>query len=116
MRESCSPAAGPAEVSGAARLSATMRSANELRIWAGRPLAQVESEVLAGTEWTGELLRGLYVAEVPEAGLRHGFQVSGASALDRTVTRKGDAGYRSRRIRAVRVSTSSQPILRRRSA
>ena len=62
----------------------------ELRVWAGRPLARVKTEVLAGTEWVGELLRGLYVAEVPKAGLRHGFQVSGASTLDEMVTTQGD--------------------------
>ncbi len=61
----------------------------ELRIWTGRPLAQVTSEPLAGTEWSGELLRGLYVAEVPAAGLRHGFQVSGAGAVEETVTGTG---------------------------
>lgn len=61
----------------------------ELRIWAGRPLAQVTAERLSGTEWTGELLRGLYVAEVGSAGLRHGFQVSGARAVAETVTETG---------------------------
>jgi len=62
---------------------------SELRIWTGRPLAQVISEVPASAEWTGKLLRGLYVADVPAAGLRHGFQVSGAGAVEEAVTRKG---------------------------
>ncbi|MGR6964989.1 caspase family protein [Geodermatophilus sp. URMC 61] len=61
----------------------------ELRIWTGRPLTRVLSEVLPGAEWRGELLRGLYVAEVPATGLRHGFQVSGAGAVEETVTRTG---------------------------
>jgi Caspase domain len=62
----------------------------ELRIWTGRPL-QVMSEVLTGDEWTGELLRGLYVAEVPEAGLRHGFQVAGTGDVEVKVTSSGPA-------------------------
>ncbi len=61
----------------------------ELRIWTGRPLAQVVSATPADAEWTGELLRGLYVAEVPAAGLRHGFQVSGAGPVEEIVTRTG---------------------------
>jgi hypothetical protein len=61
----------------------------ELRIWTGRPLAQAASEALSGAQWTGELVRGLYVAEVPAAGLRHGFQVSGAGSVDEVVTRTG---------------------------
>ena len=64
---------------------------DELRIWTGRPLAQVTSAVLSSAEWTGDLLRGVYVAEVPEAGLRHGFQVSGAGAVEEVVTRTGSA-------------------------
>jgi Caspase domain len=61
----------------------------ELRLWTGRPLAQVVREVPARAEWTGRLLRGLYVAEVPAAGLRHGFQVSGAGAVEEVVSRTG---------------------------
>ena len=63
----------------------------ELRIWTGRPLAQVASEVLSSAEWTGELVRGVYVAEVPAAGLRHGFQVSGAGPVEEVVSRTGSA-------------------------
>ncbi|MDF2746690.1 MAG: hypothetical protein K0S98_975 [Propionibacteriaceae bacterium] len=63
----------------------------ELRIWTGRPLAQVASAVLSSTEWTGDLLRGVYVAEVPAAGLRHGFQVSGAGPVEEVVTGTGSA-------------------------
>jgi Caspase domain len=62
---------------------------NELRIWTGRPLAQVASEAPSSAEWTGELVRGLYVIEVPAAGLRHGFQVSGAGSVDEVATRTG---------------------------
>jgi Caspase domain len=61
----------------------------ELRIWTGRPLVQVASDAPSRAEWTGELLRGLYVVEVPAAGLRHGFQVSGAGAVEEVVTRTG---------------------------
>jgi hypothetical protein len=61
----------------------------ELRIWTGRPLTRATSQVLDGEEWSGELLRGLYVAEMPAAGLRQGFQVSGAGAVDVAVTRPG---------------------------
>jgi hypothetical protein len=63
----------------------------ELRIWTGRQLAQVASAVLSSTEWTGDLLRGVYVAEVPAAGLRHGFQVSGAGPVEEVVTGTGSA-------------------------
>ena len=34
-------------------------------------------------------MRGLYVAEVQSARLRHGFQVSGAGAVEVKVTRQG---------------------------
>jgi hypothetical protein len=47
------------------------------------------SETLTGAGWDGELVRGLYVAEVQAAGLRHGFQVSGAGEVHDTVTQKG---------------------------
>jgi len=63
----------------------------ELRIWTGRPLAQVTTAVLSSAEWRGELLRGVYVAEVAAAGLRHGFQVSGAGPVEEVVTRTGSA-------------------------
>jgi hypothetical protein len=61
----------------------------ELRIWTGRPLRKVLCERLPGTVWNGELVRGLYVAEVQAAGLRHGFQVSGSGDVHDTVTQKG---------------------------
>jgi hypothetical protein len=54
----------------------------QLRIWTGRPLHRTVTEDLAGTEWKGELLRGLYVAEVPGAGLRHGFPVTGSGPVE----------------------------------
>jgi len=63
----------------------------ELRIWTGRPLAQVTSAVLSSAEWTGDLLRGVYVAEVPAKGLRHGFQISGAGPAEEVVTGTGSA-------------------------
>jgi hypothetical protein len=62
----------------------------ELRIWTtGQPLLQVASETLSTAEWCGKLLRGLYVAEVPDAGLRHGFQVSGARAVEQEISQQG---------------------------
>ena len=61
----------------------------ELRIWTGRPARRVVSEVLAGTQWSGELVRGLYVAELPSAGLRQGFQVSGGGDVELAVDHQG---------------------------
>jgi hypothetical protein len=60
-----------------------------LKIWTGQPHTQVVSERLAGNEWTGALVRGLYVAEIPAAGLRQGFQVSGAGAVEVAITQQG---------------------------
>ncbi|MET0828273.1 MAG: caspase family protein [Microbacterium sp.] len=62
----------------------------ELTIWTGRPPRRVVSETLNGTGWTGGLVRGLYVAELPAAGFRQGFQVSGAGDLEVAVTRHGE--------------------------
>lgn len=61
----------------------------ELRIWSGGPHRQVVSHSLDGPEWTGTLVRGLYVADVPEAGLRQGFQVTGAGSVRVTVAATG---------------------------
>jgi Caspase domain len=66
-----------------------------LKIWTGRPHAAVVTDTLTGPEWTGALVRGLYVAEVSEAGLRQGFQVSGAGAVRVTVTEPGPAAVPS---------------------
>jgi hypothetical protein len=73
------------------RVHLTMPAAagNELKIWTGRPLAHVLSVALSSDEWTGELLRGLYVAEVAAAGLRHGFQVTGSGDVEVAVTLHG---------------------------
>jgi Caspase domain len=62
-----------------------------LRVWTGRPHEAVVTETLAGKEWVGALVRGLYVVEVPEAGFRQGFQVSGAGDVQVTVTETGPA-------------------------
>jgi len=62
-----------------------------LRIWTGRPHAVVVTDTLAGQEWAGALVRGLYVVEVPEAGLRQGFQISGAGEVQVTVSETGPA-------------------------
>lgn len=60
-----------------------------LNLWTGRPHFVAASEELTGTEWTGSLVRGLYVAEVPAASLRHGFQVTGSGDVEVTVTENG---------------------------
>jgi hypothetical protein len=61
----------------------------ELRIWSGGPHAPVVSDVLAGPEWSGPLVRGLYVVEVADAGVRQGFQVSGAGDVSLSITVQG---------------------------
>ena len=60
-----------------------------LHLWTGRPHVAAVTQELTGPEWTGRLVRGLYVAEVPEAGLRHGFQVTGSGQVEATVTDTG---------------------------
>ena len=67
----------------------TAVSGQAVKVWTGRPHAQVVSENLTGNEWAGDLVRGLYVAEVPDAGLRQGFQVSGAGNVELAITRQG---------------------------
>jgi Caspase domain len=67
----------------------------ELRIWTGRPLRLAVSETLTSSTWEGRLLRGLYMAEVPDMfdgpadALRDGFQVSGAGDVTFTVVLHG---------------------------
>jgi Caspase domain len=60
-----------------------------LQLWTGRPHMPAVSQDLAGPEWTGRLVRGLYLAEVAEAKLRHGFQVTGSGEVEVTVTETG---------------------------
>lgn len=60
-----------------------------LRVWTGRPHRPVVEEILKDTEWAGSLVRGLYVAEVADAGLRHGFQVTGTGMVACQVTDLG---------------------------
>jgi Caspase domain len=62
---------------------------HRLNLWTGRPHVAVVSQDLAGPEWTGTLVRGLYVAEVPAAGLRQGFQVTGSGPVEATLTETG---------------------------
>jgi hypothetical protein len=62
---------------------------HELRIWGGQPHRQFLAERPAADVWEGKLFRGLYVAEVPDLGLRHGFQVTGAGDVEVTVTEQG---------------------------
>jgi len=63
---------------------------HQLKIWTGRPPRLVLSKKLAGTHWDGRLVRGLYVAEVPSAGLRHGFQVTGSDDVQVDLQRTGE--------------------------
>lgn len=60
-----------------------------LNLWTGRPHVAAVSQDLTGPEWVGRLVRGLYVAEVPGAGLRQGFQVTGSGEVDVTITETG---------------------------
>jgi hypothetical protein len=60
-----------------------------LHLWTGRPHVAAVSQDLTGPEWTGRLVRGLYVAEVPDAGLRQGFQVTGSGEVEVTVAETG---------------------------
>ncbi|NKX53341.1 caspase family protein [Arthrobacter mobilis] len=53
----------------------------EFLLWTGRPHIPAVAGTLGSATWTGALVRGLYVAEVPALGLRHGFQVSGAGEV-----------------------------------
>jgi Caspase domain len=64
---------------------------HELRIWAGQPHRQLLVERPAADVWEGRLYRGLYVVDVPELGLRHGFQVTGGGDVDVSVTEQGPA-------------------------
>jgi len=67
----------------------------KLHIWTGRPLRLAVSETLTSTTWEGQLVRGLYMAEVPDMfggeadALRDGFQVSGAGDVTFTVVLHG---------------------------
>jgi hypothetical protein len=62
----------------------------ELKLWTGRPHAAVVRQKLTGNSWHGELVRGLYVAEIANAGVRHGFQVTGAGSRHIRLTDIGD--------------------------
>ncbi|MGX1159798.1 caspase domain-containing protein [Arthrobacter sp. SLBN-100] len=74
------------------RLTFPAAAAGELlKIWAGSPHKPVVEAILTGAEWTGELVRGLYVAEVAAAGLRHGFQVTGTGSVTCAVSDRGNA-------------------------
>lgn len=69
----------------------TAREGQTLNIWSGSPHQAVVTTNLEGPEWRGCLVRGLYVAEVEGAGLRHGFQVTGAGPVDAVVDGRGPA-------------------------
>lgn len=61
----------------------------QLRIWSGAPHRQIVGEALDGPAWSGQLVRGLYVADVPDAGLRQGFQVTGVGDVDAGIVANG---------------------------
>jgi hypothetical protein len=67
----------------------------ELHLWTGRPLRCAVSETLTSSTWQGHLVRGLYMAEVPDMfggeadALRDGFQVSGAGDVTFTAVLRG---------------------------
>ncbi|EMY34399.1 hypothetical protein D477_009880 [Arthrobacter crystallopoietes BAB-32] len=65
----------------------------DLKLWTGRPHAAVVNQKHTGSFWQGELVRGLYVAEIADAGVRQGFQVTGAGAQRIRLT---DTGARVR--------------------
>jgi hypothetical protein len=69
----------------------TTRAGQTLQIWSGSPHQTAVTATLEGPEWTGGLVRGLYVAEVRDAELRHGFQVTGAGPVEAVIDRTGPA-------------------------
>jgi hypothetical protein len=62
---------------------------HRLNLWTGRPHVAAVSQDLTGAEWEGRLVRGLYVAEVPDAGLRQGFQVTGSGEVEVIISETG---------------------------
>jgi hypothetical protein len=72
------------------RLALPLEAAGQpLKLWTGRPHAAVVDQKQTGTFWQGELARGLYVAEMPDVGIRQGFQVTGAGPLDVALSHAG---------------------------
>ena len=63
---------------------------HRLTVWGGRPHRVVATQAALGESWCGELVRGLYVVEVPDAGYRHGLQVSGVGPVEQTIAERGD--------------------------
>jgi hypothetical protein len=61
----------------------------EIRIWGGRPHTRLVADTLTAAGWSGDLVRGLYLAEVPSAGLRHGFQVTGTGGVSQQIQQQG---------------------------
>ncbi len=68
------------------------RPGQHLRVWTGSPPRPVVDHALDGGDWHGALVRGLYVADVPGADLRQGFQVTGTGTVDVTVAEPGPPG------------------------
>lgn len=60
-----------------------------LRLWSGRPHQIVQELEVPGSSIELSLLRGLYLAEDPDSGLRHGFQVTGAGPQRITLSDTG---------------------------
>jgi hypothetical protein len=61
----------------------------EIRIWGGRPHTRLAADIVTDAGWTGDLVRGLYLAEVPAARLRHGFQVTGTGGVSQQIQQQG---------------------------
>jgi len=65
---------------------------DQLVIWTGRPHEAVVTQPLGpDRSWTGDLVRGLYVVEVPAAGLRQGVAVTGVGDVEADLTEAGPA-------------------------
>ncbi|MGY1709851.1 caspase family protein [Geodermatophilus sp. SYSU D00758] len=65
-----------------------------LRVWTGSPPRVVAEAPIPDAGWQGRLPRGLYVAEVAEAGLRQGFQVTGTGEEVRATVAAPGPGVR----------------------
>lgn len=63
----------------------------ELRIWSGSPFARVVTGHVGQGTWRGSLERGLYAVDVPAAGLRHCFEVTGSGDVIVSVEDTGEA-------------------------
>lgn len=86
----------------------TAAAGQRLRIWTGRPHTAIVSEPLNGTTWSARLPRGLYVVDVPDAGLRQGVQVSGLGDVSATIVEQGPPVIPSTGAELFRIVVSAQ--------